>query len=324
MSIPPDFEKGLSEMSCKFARAAAFVLAFIGMACCGCGSNSTPTFNEVRAFDKLTEQCNFGPRYTGTQGHRKMIQWLQAELSTSADKTIKHTFKARTAAGLLEFTNIYAVFNPKASRFVLLCAHWDTRPRADEEVVSEKRIKPILGANDGASGVAVLLELARMFKEKQPQVGVVMVFFDGEDYGPSAEDMFIGSKAFARDLKNQLLRLGVKEKPDYGILLDMVGDKDLHIPKEQFSNRNAPEIVEKVWKVAKLAGYGDVFVDKEGYMVSDDHLPIIFAGVKCIDIIDFDYAYWHTLDDTPDKCSAKSLKIVGDVVARVVYEESSK
>lgn len=314
----------------RWMRAAAVISALVFLSGCGKKTNGAQaqqmSFDGARAFDLLKKQCSFGPRYTGTKGYASMLDFLQSELVPSADKVIADRFTAEVAGKKLEFTNVYAVFNPDASHFVLLCAHWDTRPVADQEVDAEKRKQPILGANDGASETAVLLELAKMFHEKKPSTGVIMAFFDGEDYAQNETEMFAGSTEFARNWKKKLAPAINSQNPtiDYGILLDMIGDKDLSIPKEIFSVLKAPEVVDKVWSAAKRAGHGDVFQDKMGYGVNDDHVPINeIAGIKCIDVIDFDYAYWHTLDDTVDKCSPKSLKIVGDVIAQVIYAEKS-
>jgi Zn-dependent M28 family amino/carboxypeptidase len=172
---------------------------------------------------------------------------------------------------------------------------------------------PILGANDGASGVAILLELSRIFHQKPPDVKVVVVLFDGEDYGKRTDDMLLGSRYFARKMKRRW-------RPDYGILIDMVGDKDLNIYIEPISANAAPEIVKKVWELAEELQLEGIYREI-GPAVMDDHVPLIKAGIKCIDIIDFDYPYWHTLEDTPDKCNKKSLETVGKLLLELVYSE---
>ena len=306
-----------------FFGAAAVAAVLVVLAGCGAKTERRAAFDGARAFDLLKKQCEFGPRYAGTPGHRAAAGWIKSQLEGLADVVIPHSFERTVNDRRLTFQNIYAVFNPAASHFILLSAHWDTRPMADQEIDSAKRSKPILGANDGASGTAVLLELARVLHASKPSVGVVMAFFDGEDYGATPEAMFIGSEEFARHWGTLVRPRGREIAYDYGILLDMVGDSDLQIPKEKFSSQAAPKVVEKVWSAARRAGHGDVFLDEERYMVNDDHLPLLEAGVKCIDVIDFNYAYWHTLDDTPDKCSAKSLQIVGEVIEKVVYEEGA-
>ena len=235
--------------------------------------------------------------------------------------SVMQDFTTNVQGKELNLCNIAAYFNPNAKKWILLAGHWDTRPRADYEVTSENRSKPIPGANDGASETAVLMELARMFAKQKPDVGVYVVFFDGEDYGTDDATMFLGARHFADTLRTSAAVDGKPVKFEYGLLLDMIGDKNLDIYEEQNSVDAAPEVVDKVWKAAKNLGYGDKFIPEVKYSISDDHIPLIHAGVKCIDIIDFDYAPWHTLEDTPDKCSPRSLETVGEVVASVVYGE---
>ena len=194
---------------------------------------------------------------------------------------------------------------------VLLAAHWDTRPIADHDPKPENRETPILGANDGASGVAVLLELARVFKTHPPPRRVVIVLFDGEDYGKTADDMFIGSRFFARNLG--------KWKPDYGILLDMVGDKNLTLPIEANSWNANRAFTAAIWNRAAALGLAP-FQQRLGPAIMDDHVPLIKVGIPMVDIIDFDYPYWHTIEDTVDKCSPKSLEVVATLVISVVYD----
>ncbi len=281
-------------------------------------------FDGSRAYDLLKQQVELGPRCPGLPGHRLGAEWITSRLKQYADSAAVQSFEQDIRGKKFNLQNIIGRFDGKSADYVLLAAHWDTRPTADYEVVAEKRNQPIPGANDGASGVAALLELARIFNEKPPQVGVIMVFFDGEDYGPTAADMFLGSRYFAKNLSGLKVAGGKPLTIRYGILLDMIGDKDLVIPQEEHSLRAAPDVVEKVWSTAAKLGYSDVFVKENQGAISDDHVPLIEAGVKCIDLIDFNYGPWHTLADTPDKCSAESLKVVGDVVASVVYGEPAK
>ncbi len=293
-------------------------------------------FDGARAFELLQAQVDLGPRYPGSPGHSKCADLISKTLARYADGWRFQEFGRTVTGKKLAMKNIIGWFDPDASdstspagrarqrgevRWILLAAHWDTRPTADCEITAEKRRQPILGANDGASGVAVLLELARLFHERKPEVGVLMVFFDGEDYGPTENEMYLGSKHFAANLTDSLSVNGKPVKIDYGIVLDMVGDRDLGIYRERHSVNAARDIVDKVWSAAERLGYQDKFRPEVKYSIDDDHLPLIAAGIKCIDVIDFDYAPWHTLDDTPDKCSAESLKTVGEVIARVVYEE---
>ncbi|MBC8142883.1 MAG: M28 family peptidase [Armatimonadetes bacterium] len=272
-----------------------------------------PAFDASRAFTDLETQVAFGARYPGSPGYTKMRDWLQKTLSESAGVEAKrHDFTATARGKQIPMSNVFAHINPEAKTQVLLCAHYDTRPTADEEIDPIKKAQPIPGANDGASGVAVLLEIARMLKKNPPTCGVQIVFFDGEDYGPSEEDMYLGAKAWAKAFP--------LPKPTYAILIDMIGDKSLQIYREQASESFAPEINEKVWKAASALGAGE-FQNSVKYAISDDHIPLQKAGVKAIDLIDFDYAPWHTLDDTPAQCSSASLGTVGKVLAKVVYDE---
>jgi len=289
----------------------------------GC-SSSIPEFDQSRAFGFLKQQVDFGPRYPGAPAHMTTADFIVSNLKPYADNVTVQQFTQTIKGKKLDLQNIIAFFNPSAKHCVLLAAHWDTRPIADMEVDPAKVATPIPGANDGASGVAVLLELARVFAKQKPDVGVMMVFFDGEDYAtipPSADTMFLGSIYFAKHLRESTSIDGKPVKLSYGILLDMIGDKDLKIYEEGNSNDSAPEVVDNVWNTAGDLGYGKQFVPSIKYSISDDHLPLIKAGIKCIDVIDFNYGPWHTLDDTVDKCSPESLKVVGDVISHVIYKE---
>ena len=189
----------------------------------------------------------------------------------------------------------------------------DTRPWADNDPNPAHHQTPILGANDGASGVAVLLEIAAHLKNNPPPVGVDIVLFDGEDSGTSGDNASWckGSDYFAK-------HLFFSQKYSAAILLDMIGDADLEIPVEQHSKLYAPQIVSRVWNLAERLGIHQ-FTKKEGMAVIDDHVPLLRAGIPAIDLIDFDYPYWHTIEDTPDKCSAESLEAVGSVLMEFIY-----
>lgn len=186
---------------------------------------------------------------------------------------------------------------------VLLVAHWDSRPFSDQDPDRANLRKPIIGADDGASGVAVMLELMRVMKEKKPDVGIMYFFTDGEDLGPDSDEMYLGAEYFVKNMPTP--------KPTYGILLDMVGDKDLHIPMERNSLSLAPSLTQAFYSHAKFEGFGDTFPNVYGDTIEDDHLCINQAGVPTLDLIDFEYAPWHTQGDTPDKCSAASLGKIG-------------
>ena len=195
----------------------------------------------------------------------------------------------------------------KATIRVLLLAHWDTRPYADQDPDEANRTKPITGANDGASGVAVLLELMRVMKDRLPKnVGVMYLMTDGEDLGPSLEEMFLGAVHFSKNLP--------KPAPDYGILLDMIGDKDLSVPVERNSFQFAPSLIRALYAHAKTVGLSKAFPNEFGGYIEDDHICLNQAGIPTIDFIDFTYEPWHTVRDTPDKCSAESLGKVGKML----------
>ena len=210
--------------------------------------------------------------------------------------------------------NIIASYNTKSQQRILLCAHWDSRPRAEKDPDSTKRDLPIIGANDGASGTAVLLELGRIFKQYQPKIGIDIVLFDGEDYGISGRDdgWFLGSYYFAQNLGGY--------RPRAAILLDMVGDRELGIYREAYSQKYAGDLNDYIWQIAQEIA-SPVFIDSLKHAVADDHVPLLANGVKAIDLIDFDYTYWHTQEDTPDKCSAASLKAVADVILAAIFDD---
>lgn len=282
-------------------------------------SAAVPDFDGKRAYDYLLAQTNFGPRNPGSAGHRNCLDYLRTELERYADAVNLQPFAVTGYKGeQVRMTNVIASFNASAPTRILLLAHWDTRPWADQESDPVKAEKPVLGANDGASGVAVLLEIARHLKASPPAVGVDILLTDGEDFAVEGnkEEYLRGSKYFAANLPQGF-------RPVFGILLDMVGDKELELMKERHSVSFAPDVVELVWNAAKEL-HVTQFSDKLQGFVTDDHLPLNRAGIRTIDLIDFDYpnegnSYWHTLKDTPDKCSAESLEAVGKVVLHVIY-----
>ena len=279
-----------------------------------------PDFDGAAAFGYLEAQVAFGPRVSGSKAHEQCRDYLVRELQKSAEAVNLQPFAIRGYKGeTLNYSNIIASFNLKATTRVLLLAHWDTRPWADEEADSALHDRPVPGANDGASGVAVLLEIARHLKASPPGVGVDILLTDGEDYGRHNDPggFLHGARHFAKNLPAGF-------RPAFAILLDMVGDAELTLMREQHSVEAAPDLVDLVWGTARRLGYSE-FVDARQGRVTDDHLPLIAAGIRAIDLIDFDYPdesnrYWHTLQDTPDKCSAESLEAVGTVVMTVVYE----
>jgi len=285
-------------------------------------SPTLPDFDPARSFQDLSRVAGFGPRNAGSPGHQQCLTYIGATLSQLADSVATDQFMQEGYDGeVLRLTNIFASFNPHQKTRVLLCTHWDTRPRAERDPRPERRNEPIVGANDGASGVAVLLELARCFREHAPPIGVDLVFFDGEDYGREGDLTYylLGSRRFAATKPDGYM-------PRFGILLDMIGDAQLELPKESHSVSYAPDVVDLVWNTARQLGFHQ-FSNSLGDPITDDHLPLNLAGIRTIDLIDFSYPdeshrYWHTHDDTPDKCSPESLNVIGTVLLHVLYSLS--
>jgi len=268
-------------------------------------------FDGARALALLESQVAMGPRCPGSPGHRRARGWLLEQLAAAGARDITVDDFAGDCAGVpVPLSNIAADLGPRGDAPVLLAAHWDTRPWADRDPDPARRNEPIPGANDGASGVAVVLEVARVAR---PAVPVRVVLFDGEDLGRDHVGYSQGARRFAGRLRGVL--------PRWGLLLDMVGDAVLEIPREAYSERHAGEIVRKVWDAARALGHEAVFVDRPGPGIKDDHLALIEAGVPMVDLIDFDYPWWHTLGDTPDRCSAASLEAVGRVVTATLESE---
>lgn len=299
-------------------RSLAALSCALLLTACAANTQSAPkpAFDGARALQHISTQVGFGPRVPNTAGHKRCRQWMLDTLKPLADRVESQSFSYPLGGDSLAMTNVIARFSGSGKGAgVLLAAHWDTRPTADEETDPARRAQPIPGANDGASGVAVLMELARQFKSSPPPVPVMLLFVDGEDYGPGLDRMFLGARHFAGHLPPDV--------PRTGILLDMVGDKNLTIPREPYSVSAARSVVDEVCRIARRLGYQREFPNTEGSPIQDDHLPLIDKGLKIIDLIDFDYGpnhrYWHTLQDTPDKCSAASLRTVGEVVSEWVY-----
>jgi len=265
--------------------------------------SNVPAFSADSAHAFLRMQVEFGPRVPGTDAHRAQLEWMQEHLRQHADTVIRQDFRHDVGQATLDFANLFARFRPNAAERVLLVAHWDTR-------------QPIPGANDGASGTAVLLHLAEILSREPPPIGVDLLLVDGEDYGPYESNMYLGAKHFAANMP-------AGYAPLYGILLDMIGDQDPQFTIEGYSRSYAPEVVERVWRMAEQLGHGGVFVRRSGISISDDHVPLNKAGIRTIDVIDFDYGpgnrYWHTLDDDVERTSPRGLGAVGEVVTALIY-----
>lgn len=304
------------------ARAFATTLALAGAlgACDDAPEGPTPgrpAFGGEAAMELVRRQVAFGPRVPGTEGHARQLGWMLARLDSLAPRVVADTFPHVTAAGdSLTLVNVLARFSPEESRRILFLAHWDTRPTSDEEPDSAARALPVPGANDGASGTAVLLELASIMAETPPPVGVDLLFVDGEDYGPGVEDMLLGARRYAETLPDE-------GRPVYGVLLDMVGDADPRFPVEGYSAQFANPVVRKVWRTAERLGYEAFFPTGVGRNLTDDHVPLNQAGLPTVNVIDFTYgpgnAYWHTQQDVPENVSASTLEMVGEVMTELVY-----
>jgi hypothetical protein len=284
----------------------------------GLGSCSRPAsaFDGKRAFAVLERQCAFGPRYPGSEAHDSCFAYLVSTLRSYAPVVEVDTFSydSPILKKQVRLMNVVARFRPELKQRVLLAAHWETRPWADRDPVVAKRQLPIMGANDGASGVAVILELARVLRHghDQPTVGVDLALFDGEDLGTDADPsgFFRGSNRYV-EWKSE------ETPPIFVVVVDMVGSKTMVLHWEGNSRKNASNIVDLVWEEARSLGVRNFRSDVK-HTVFDDHIPFLNAGIPAIDLIDFDYPYWHTTHDTVDKCSAESLEAVGRVLLSVI------
>jgi len=277
-----------------------------------------PRFDGAAAMEHVETQVAFGPRIPGTEGHRLQLDWMVARLDSLSPDVSVDTFTHVTTGGdTLELFNVMARFQPEATRRILLLAHWDTRPRSDQASDPAQQEIPVPGANDGASGTAVLLELAELLAGSAAPMGVDLLFVDGEDYGPGIDDMLLGARRYASTLEEQ------SPRPVYGLLLDMVGDADPSFLVEEYSAQVASVVVQKVWRAAERLGYSGYFPNRVGDRITDDHMPLNNAGLPTASLMDFTYGpgnqYWHTPQDTPDHVSAGTLEMVGEVVAELIY-----
>ena len=288
---------------------------------------SVPEFSADSAYLYVKTQVDFGPRVPNTAEHKACGDYLISSLTKfGAEVTVQEADLSTFDGTILKAKNIIGAYNPEAETRILLFAHWDTRPWADNDKDVKNHKTPVLGANDGASGVGVLLELARVLNKTKPSVGVDIIFFDAEDYGAASgnEDSWcLGTQYWARN----------KHVPNYraryGILLDMVGAPGATFYREQISDNYARYVVDKVWSKAAELGYGQYFVDKPGGAVTDDHVYVNqLAGIPAIDIIQYNpYSmtgfadYWHTVSDTMENIDANTLKVVGTTLLHVIYNE---
>jgi glutaminyl-peptide cyclotransferase len=274
-------------------------------------------FEGTAAFHYIESQVAFGPRIPGTPAHQRMIAWLDSLLRRRADTLVVQEWTHVTTQGdTLALTNFVARFNPSVEKRILFLAHWDSRPTADGPT-SPDSTRPVPGANDGGSGVALLLGVADVLKRHPSNIGVDLLFVDGEDFGDFTKtpaDVLMGSRYYAA---HQV----PGPPPLYAVLFDLIADKDLQIYQEGNSLVGAPEVVDLVWSTARDLGYANYFVDSPKHTLIDDHLELQKAGIRAIDVVDFDYPSWHTIGDTIDKVSAASLQVVGDVAVALIRRE---
>lgn len=292
-----------------------------------------PDFNADSAYHYVKQQVDFGPRVPNTPEHKACGDYLTNQLKTFGAQVTEQTAIVNAFDGTpLNMRNIIGSYDPDNRKRIMLCAHWDTRPWADNDPDEKNHHTAILGANDGASGVGVLLELARQIQLKQPSIGIDIIFFDAEDYGVpqfhpgehSDNSWCLGSQHWAR----------TPHTPDYnarfGILLDMVGGANATFFQEGFSREYASAIVNKVWDKAHETGFGKYFPKEKGGYITDDHIPVNrIARIPCIDIIpmypDCELSgfgpTWHTINDNMNYIDRNTLKAVGQTVMEVIYNE---
>ncbi len=258
-------------------------------------------FDGTRALQHVEHQTSLGPRTSGSAAHAETVSWIEAEL---ADYGWQTEIQEEFVMGHL-IKNIVA-WRGAGEPWIIVGAHYDSRLHANRDPIEENRNLPVLGANDGASGVAVLLELARVLPADINK-RIMLVFFDAEDNGSiPGWDWILGSRVFAENLGSD-----PDLYPDAVVILDMIGDSNLNIYKEYNSDT---KLTREIWHHAETLGYTEYFIPEYKYHIYDDHVPFLELEIPAIDIIDFDYPYWHTTNDTPDKVSAESLQIVGDTI----------
>lgn len=288
-----------------------------------------PDFNADSAYNYVKKQLDFGPRVPGSVAHKQCAEWFVDFFSDKADTVYVQDFRTRLYDGRgIDGKNIIAAFNPEAKKRILLAAHWDSRPFADHDPDKNNWNTPIDGANDGASGVGVLMEIARILNDNPINIGVDIILFDLEDYGApyflnlmTNDDWALGSQYWA---KNPHI---YNYRAYFGILLDMVGASNAKFPKEYYSQQFAPALSNDVWKIARELGYDEYFTNELGHPINDDHIYVnAIARIPMIDIIHLEnnsessfYPYWHTVKDNIEQIDPKTLGMVGDVVVNVLY-----
>jgi hypothetical protein len=292
-----------------------------------------PEFDADSAYQYIAAQAAFGPRVPNTVAHQRCGDYLASQLQAFGAKVYNQYADLTAYDGtLLHARNIIGAYRPESRKRVMLCSHWDSRPYADNDPDEKNHRTPILGVNDGASGVGVLLEIARQIQRQQPEIGIDLIFFDAEDYGTPQfyegrheEDTWcLGSQYWGRTPHVD----GYNAR--YAVLLDMVGGEGATFYHEGYTSRTANAPMKRIWKKAKELGYGDTFVNERGGEVVDDHYYVHTLGrIPCVDIIQYDEdnprssfgTYWHTVDDTLEHIDRHTLKAVGQTLMEVIYNE---
>ena len=296
-----------------------------------------PAFNGDSAYYFVKMQCDFGSRVPGSKAHQQCAQWMVETLKGYADTVFVQDFKTRVYDGkVFDGKNIIAAFNPNARKRIIIAAHWDSRPYADNDPDEKNWKTPIDGANDGASGCGVMMEMARVMKTHRiaDNIGIDLIFFDLEDYGAPkwAEESLHNDLAWGLGSQYWSKKQHVSNySAYYGILLDMVGASNPRFPKEYYSQRDASWVLNKVWRIARDMGYDDYFLNEIGDPINDDHIYMIhYAGIPTIDMIHLNgdedrtscfYPYWHTMQDNIEQIDVKTLQMVGNVAMKVIYSE---
>jgi Peptidase family M28 len=272
----------------------------------------------ARALSNVRHQVDAGPRVPGTPAHAATGEWIVARCEALGGRVERQCWIDSTLSRPLALCNFIARFGPTGGRRIALLAHWDSRPFSDQDPDPAHRADPVPGANDGASGVAVLLEVAELMHAHAPPIGVDLVFVDGEDQSPvnTPEDFCLGARHYVRSLAG-----AADARPTAAFLFDMVGDENLGIWPEVQSAERAANLVTLVLDAARATGAG-AFHEAPKYAITDDHIPLLEAGIPAVDIIDFDYPEWHTHLDTADHVSAASLAEVSRVAAWIVYRSA--
>lgn len=286
------------------------------------GKSVSVRFDADSAYSYLARQVEFGPRVPNSEAHRKAGDWLASELARHGATVIEQRADLKAFDGtILKARNIFGQYNPEAADRTLLLAHYDCRPWADEDPDPEKRKQPVDGANDGASGVAVLLEVARHLGSGNPGKGIDILFVDAEDWGTEGDDesWAMGARYFA----NNPVKPGYR--PARVIVADMVGGEGASFPVEYFSFQSAPELVRRLWSLAAQGGYRDLFPMSIGSAVTDDHVEFIKAGIPAIDIIEYHpeegfNPHWHTSGDTLENIDRNTLEAVGSTLMLYLYK----